>query len=125
MKTLFCGLFAVLTFFHETSVVDTKPMSDLQLKILKISNSGRIELEISNSLERPLRIWRESNSWGAAHWRVLVIRKGKLETFFQNPDEGFTKNNPAYDEIASRGHTEKQLDLNREGWSGPEKKVKF
>src|SRR5206468_2311557 len=90
----------------------------LVIKMAQVSHSGRLTMEMSNSSKQPIRIWRESNSWGAAHWRVVRIRNGQLETFFQNPNQEFTKNVPASDEIPGSGHIERKLDLNGGNWCG-------
>ncbi len=58
----------------------------------------------------------DSNSWGAARWRVLVVRNARLETFFQYPEQGFTRNIPTFIEIAGEGQINKTLDLNAGEW---------
>jgi hypothetical protein len=67
------------------------------------------------------RISKDSNSWGAARWRVLVLRNGQLQTFFQNPDRDFTVNMPTFVEIAGGSHLEQSLDLNDGTWRSSEK----
>ncbi|HEU0046289.1 MAG TPA: hypothetical protein VFQ43_01635, partial [Nitrososphaera sp.] len=62
--------------------------------------------------------WKDSNSWGAACWRVFLIRNGTLEVFFQNPDQEFTKNGPGFNEIPGGGHLDQKLDLNGGNWCG-------
>jgi hypothetical protein len=60
----------------------------------------------------------ESNSWGAENWRVVMIRKGQLEVFFQNPHQGFTMNYPDFNEIPGGAHIEQKLNLNGGNWCG-------
>jgi hypothetical protein len=93
-------------------------MFAMTIRIVDASASGRIRVEIGNSSQRSVRLWRDSNSWGAARWRVLRIRNGLLETFFQNPDRTFTRNIPAFDELAEGAHVELDLDLNGGNWCG-------
>jgi hypothetical protein len=71
-----------------------------------------------NISPRPLRIWKETNSWGAAHWRILLMKRGRLLTLSQNPDQAFTRNIPAFSEIASGAHFEYKLDVNDGNWLG-------
>jgi hypothetical protein len=78
--------------------------NSLAISQVTILPSAQMTIEFENSSQKPLRLWEDSNSWGAACWRVLVIRDGRLETFFQNPDQGFTKNNPTFVEIVAGGH---------------------
>ena len=80
----------------------------------------------ATTAQKPIRIWQESNSWGAAHWRVLLMRNGQLQTFFENPDQAFTRNIPAFNEITPGSHIEHKLDLSAESWRGTEgQKVRF
>jgi hypothetical protein len=48
----------------------------------------------------------------------LLIRNGRLEVFFQNPDQEFTRNGPAFDEIPGGGHIDQKLDVNGGNWCG-------
>jgi len=88
------------------------------VKIVKMSSSGSITLDISNRSDKPLKLWEESNSWGATNWRVLRIRQGQIETFFQNPYQIFTGNIPLFTEIPPRGHLQRKLDLSGGNWCG-------
>ena len=92
--------------------------NSLAISKVTILPSAQMTIELENSSKKPLKLWDESNSWGAACWRVLVIREGKVKTFFRNPDQGFTKNNPTFVEIAAGGHIERKLDLNGGNWCG-------
>lgn len=88
----------------------------LQCEVSHVERNGIVSVRISDSTERPIRIWKESNSWGAAHWRVLILRNGHLQTFFQNPDQFFTVNVPAFVEIQPKGHFDIKLNLNGGNW---------
>jgi hypothetical protein len=88
------------------------------LRKVKVSRAGDITAEIENSSKRPLRIWENSNSWGAACWRVMLVRNGRVEAFYQNPDQRFTTNWPAFNEITPGAHREQKLDLNGGDWCG-------
>lgn len=118
MKPLICGLLIFANLLCLSAAANDKPMNELALKIKEVSPFGSISVEVANTSKKPIRIWKESNSWGAARWRVLLIRGGRLETFFQNPDQGFTRNVPGFDEIAAGGHVDKKLDLNGGNWLG-------
>ena len=95
-----------------------RSMEDLKINVVEVSRSGSITVEITNASGVPIRVWQESNSWGAARWRVTLIRKAKLETFFQNPDQDFTKNYPLFNPIAVGAHSVQKLDLNGGNWCG-------
>ena len=51
-------------------------------------------------------------------WRVLLLRSGQLETFFQSPSQIFTLNQPTFNEIPPGGRLEQRLDLNGGNWCG-------
>jgi hypothetical protein len=118
MKTTFCIVLMLSGLFLAFAVASEKPINELIIKIVEVSPSGSIAIEVGNPSKKPIRVWNESNSWGAARWRVLLIRKGQLETFFQNPDQQFTRNGPGFSEIAAESHINKNLDLNGANWLG-------
>lgn len=94
------------------------PVNGLEIKTVDVSHSGGIAIELGNCSKSPIKVWRESNSWGAARWRVLRIRKGQLEAFYQNPDRSFTRNIPTATQIAAGAQIEEKLDLNGGNWCG-------
>jgi hypothetical protein len=91
-------------------------MNNVEIKITNVSSSGRVDVMINNPHNFPIKIWKESNSWGAARWRVLVLRRGTVETFFGNPDQVFTRNIPAFNEIEGPAQLKQGLDLNGGNW---------
>jgi hypothetical protein len=94
-------------------------LNDLQLTIVDLSYSGDLTVRMSNSSsQKPLRVWKESNSWGALRWRVLVLRKGRVLLTFEDPDEVlFTKNIAIPEEIAVGSHIDRKLNVNGKYWS--------
>lgn len=94
------------------------PINSVKIGKVEASRAGDIAVEILNSAKKPIKLWKDSNSWGAASWRVLLVRKGQLETFFQNPDQTFTVNRPTFNEIAGGGRLVQKLDLNGGNWCG-------
>jgi hypothetical protein len=93
-------------------------MNNLVIKILEVSSSGTISVELSNPSDVPIKVWKDSNSWGAARWRVAIVRNGQLSVFYQNPNEDFTKNFPVFDEIVAGEVRKVLLDLNGNNWCG-------
>ena len=120
MKMLFGGLIAAIALLHGPTAVQNRTMPELSLRIVEASPSGTVTVAIANTSQKPIRICRESNSWGAAHWRVLLIRNGRLQTFFENPDQAFTRNIPTFNEITPGSDVELKLDLSAETWRGTE-----
>ena len=120
MKTTSYALFITASLFLglATAKEQSMSMNDLQVKIIETSPSGSITVEVTNASKYPIKIWQESNSWGAARWRVLLIREGRLKTFFQNPNQRFTRNIPTISEIAAGAHIKHMLDLNGGNWCG-------
>jgi hypothetical protein len=115
MKSPFLTLLLLAAFSLLDSVSAAQgPLRNVEARILDISPSARLRIAIHNTGTSPLRIWKEKNSWGAARWRVLRVRDGKLETFFQNPDQLFTRNIPGFTEV--QRETSVELDLNGGNW---------
>jgi hypothetical protein len=94
------------------------PIKSVKIGKVEASRAGDITVEILNSSKKPIKLWDDSNSWGAASWRVLLVRKGQLETFFQNPDQMFTVNRATFNEIAAGGRLVQKLDINGGNWCG-------
>jgi len=117
---------SLVNLFSESAAATTQQMNPLLIRVLDVSYSGEITLEISNSSKDPIRIWKDSNSWGAARWRVLLVRKGHLQTFFQDPDQDFTVNKPTFTEIPGGARIEQRLNPNGGDWRGLEgQKIAF
>lgn len=95
-----------------------KSINSLRIGKVEVSREGIMTAQLENSLREPVKVWESSNSWGAACWRILLLRKGEVQTFYQNPDQGFTVNAPTFNEIAGGGHIEQKLDLNGGNWCG-------
>jgi hypothetical protein len=89
MKTIVCGLLLLILATVTTTAQKESTMGGLVLAIREVTPSGVVKVEIDNSSKKPIRVWDEANMWGASHWRVLLIRNGRLETFFENPDQQF------------------------------------
>jgi len=120
MKLLICKLlvFGSLALGSASAPENGSPMYDIKLRATEISRTGKMTVQLINTLSKPIKVWKDSNSWGAARWRVLLVRKGQLETFFQNPNEDFAKNYPAFIQIAGGAHIDQKLDLNGGNWCG-------
>src|SRR5262245_56394580 len=101
------------------------PISGLTITVTSISGSGTISLDLVNSSTRPIRIWQESDSWGAAHWRVLIVREGELHTFVQNPNQRFTINAPRFIVMAPGEYIRRELDINGGNWCDSDQCSRF
>jgi hypothetical protein len=93
-------------------------LNSLNVEITGVSASGSINVVVTNTSSEPIRIWSEAGSYGAARWRVLRIRKGQIEVFFQHPNQSFTRNEVVPVEIAAGAHILEKLDLNGGNWCG-------
>jgi hypothetical protein len=92
------------------------PPKRIELAIESVSPAGKIVVEGHNVSQKPLRLWRGSNSWGAACWHVLLVGHGRVDTWYQSPYQSFTRNFPAYDELAPQARTKRTLDLGDGTW---------
>ncbi len=116
-----------IAFGAGSASADNTRINGPELQILKVSKSSIVHLKIENhSTSEEIRIWREHNSWGAAHWRIFILRGEQLITLFQKNVRGFTRNVPSYDTIAPGRAIEKTLNINDEIWHGANgKNIKF
>jgi hypothetical protein len=94
-----------------TSERDTATNS-VKIEKAEATRTGDITVQILNLSKKRIKLWEDSNSWGAGHWRVLLLRRGQLETFFQIASQIFTINWPTFNEIAEGGRLEQKLHLN-------------
>jgi hypothetical protein len=117
MKTILCMLL-VLTNVSFGQASYEKLLNSLKIEIKEVSPLGSISVDVTNASSEPTKIWTETGSYGAARWRVLRIRRGQLETFFQHPNQQFTRNEVFPVEIAAGGHIHEKHDLNGGNWCG-------
>ena len=118
MRMPFCTLLLFACLFCGPASAKYESGNDLRLKIADIGRSGTLAIKISNYSKETIRIWEDANSWGAARWRVLLLRGGQLETFFENPNRIFTANFPTFKTIVAGASLEQKLDLNGGNWCG-------
>lgn len=117
MRTAFsCLTIVVILALYGDSTGANSVRNKLSVVILEVGYSAKIKAALANPSKEPARVWKESNSWGAARWRVLILRNEKLRTFFQNPDQDFTVNLPTFAEIPAGSQLEQSLDLNDGSW---------
>jgi len=117
MKTLFAA--ALMCMMIDTTGNPSQAKPDLRLEILQMSLRGPIVVRLINASPNRLRVWKESNIWGSGRWRVLILRKGRSITLYQEPDDVFTINAPSYDEIAPQATVRRILEVNGANWQKP------
>lgn len=89
----------------------------INLTIDKISSS-QIEVSLHNASTDTLKVWKDSNSWGAACWRVVVLRGDSLKVIYRSPDQQFTRNIPTSNEIGAGKYLGVTLNLKDGLWNG-------
>jgi len=102
----------VLALASQTSI----PTKGIYVSVLHVSQLGVIDVAINNSGTLPINVWRESNSWGAARWRVLHIGHGQFDIYFQNSNQRFTRNIPSFVQVRPDAPLPVKLDLNGGNW---------
>jgi len=116
MKPIFKIALAAMSLFYCCTMTIGAPIGKIEINVDSVSPAGEIILTLKNASQSTIRLWEEYNSWGAARWRVLLYRGGHLDVFFQNPNQGFTKNNPSFTEIEGGAHVQQKLNLNAGDW---------
>jgi hypothetical protein len=118
MKPLLLALIFLIGTAAQSSDPDLTPPTAPNLSILNVSSTGIINVRFTNKTGSPIRIFTESNSWGAMNWRVLQVKDGRVETFYQSPFQLFTKNAPRFDEISLGAFLDRKINLNGGNWCG-------
>jgi hypothetical protein len=118
MRAMLCAFLVLVIIEHPHVCVGNERVTALTLTLKSVSTSGQVAVDIQNRQRTPLRVWQNSNSWGAARWRLLRLRKGVLESYYQNPEQSFLFNEPSFYEVKAGGHIEQKLDLNAGDWCG-------
>jgi hypothetical protein len=87
----------------------------LALRVTVIA-PARLSVDVVNLTDTPIQVWQERNSWGAARWRVLVLRGDQVAVAYERQDQVFTRNFPSFDEIVGRAHLTRTLNLREDRW---------
>lgn len=94
---------------------DSSSLPILDMKIVELTDPGRIKIEVRQTEGRSFRLWNDSNSWGAARWRVLILRGDELTALVQQRPPAFTRNGPGYSEYLTNFSLE--LILTESDWA--------
>lgn len=114
MIRIICCVLILAVYPTRQSEAIERSMGNLDIRIVAVTPSGVIKVEMAAKKSHGVRVWRESNSWGAARWRVLVVRDGHVSAFVQDPDQIFTRNLPGFIEIS--GSAQFSLDPAKSTW---------
>jgi hypothetical protein len=109
---LFCALIGLLPAV-EVGAMDV-PGHENRLIVSALHSDGKLSVRIESKNGRSFRLWKDSNSWGAASWRVIVMRQNQISLFYQDPAQMFTRNIPSYAEHP--GVATFELDVNQPTW---------
>jgi len=113
---LFSTMLSSLLFGASLTGKEPPVPGALELSILRVAPPNSIVIEVRNASSAPVRIWRESNSWGVARWRIMRVREGDAVLFYQVPTDEFTRNVPGFDELSGQTRVERVLDLTAAAW---------
>jgi hypothetical protein len=91
----------------------------LELRVLKVSPPHAVSVELRNSTSQSLRVFSESNRWGAARWRLLRVRGEDVALAYQVPVHAFSRNLPGYDELPAQATWRREFDLDEAAWHTP------
>ena len=96
------------------------PPTSLSLRIISISGPA-ITVEISNDSGKAVRLFTESNTWGADRWRVVDIGANGVKSFFMEVPEAYTRNVPETFSIPSGGKWKRNFLMTGKEWSSSNK----
>ena len=96
-------------------IPELETVPPIELKIVRVApQEGAITVVTGSS--SPVRLWKNSNGWGYVAWKILRVRGGQIDMFYQNPFQLITKNNPDFDTIGGDVRREETLHLNGGDW---------
>ena len=101
------------------SAVCASPLSErsaLKIEATYRGMPGAISVELINASNADLLLWKDSNSWGNARWKIVVVNGMKVDVFYQSRDSVFTRNVPSFDVIKKAGAKSVDLNLNDGSW---------
>jgi hypothetical protein len=90
----------------------------LRITVDATSGKGSIGVEMENGAEKPVKVFKTTNGWGANRYRVLVIRKERVYRFFQDSHQAYFYSHPSSSEVAPHSRLKLVLDLNDGDWKG-------
>jgi hypothetical protein len=93
------------------------PSTKPELQVLRIDKPNSVKVTLSSASQGSTRIWSAGNSWGAANWRVYIVRGTNLFLFREDPDQRFSRNSPKFEELKGVKHI--SLDFSTKFWIGP------
>ena len=115
-RFVFVGLLLGICLSGRPAAAQDASMTGLGVSIQKATPSGIVRVKLVNRSKQSIRVFRDSNTWGAARWRILRIRGGAVEAFAQTLKEIYTRNVPAFDDLPAGASVDVQLDINDKGW---------
>lgn len=116
MKAAFWLTLAFAILDPQFAVASDASMQSIEIEIAKVLPLGVVDVLLKTGETSPVNIWRESNSWGVARWRILRVHNGILETYYQNPNRRFSMNIPSFLELTKGSPLSQRLDLNAGNW---------
>ncbi len=117
-RTALRSIAGLISFVSGSLALAAGQPPDPSLRIAGFLSQSAVEVEINNGSTTSLPIWGDTNSWGAARWRILILRAGHLITCYQSPNLVFTRNSPVYIEIGPKSGRKQILDLKAGHWLG-------
>ena len=119
---IICLILFTLIAMPEPSFVKDKEKSELLSLEISAAGGRHVEVRLLNHSDSPIRFWQDTNSWGIAHWRVLVFSHDKLTTLYQESDEILSLDTPSFTEISAGKSQTIHLNLNENIWLGDRSK---
>jgi hypothetical protein len=112
VKVFVCLL--LISFACHNNVPKSQNIINIRLEI----KSGEIFFIYKNNSARVIRIWQPENSWGWENLSFILHAKnsGVQIKIFRGSTMGWTKNGPAYFEIAPGHEMRIPLHLNEKSW---------
>jgi len=89
--------------------------TQLTLQVTEVRATS-VAVRLRNVTQASVNLPEQSNSWGAACWRIVRIRNGQSFVGYQTLTHGFTVNVPTTHSLAPGATWQQVLDLTKEEW---------
>ncbi|MBS0458112.1 MAG: hypothetical protein JSS44_12385 [Proteobacteria bacterium] len=121
-------MFTQLFLFAAALSVSAMPNSQEALEFsvnplgIEVSSlaGASITVGVVNRSNRDVKLFKESNTWGADRWRVVVVGNKRVRSFYQETPVAYTKNVPDTFSISAGGKWEKTLEMTDGTWVSSE-----
>ena len=116
MNMLYRYAISLIVIFALPAMATAQPASALNISVKADPRTGTIIVHFINPGSGPIRLWKGPNSWSWDNVRFIIIRDHVSSYFRRDPEEIFTRNIPAYDEVSEHKSLDRVFSVFDGSW---------